>query len=80
MSKEELSWKERRDIAQKTMDKREFDGYQREDGMYEGFGYISPFTDFFIHYWLDNKNIPRLRSELSEEQLNLLNQNKDDEW
>ena len=61
------------------MDKREFDGYQREDGMYEGFGYISPFTDFFIHYWLDNKNIPRLRSELSEEQLNLLNQNKDED-
>ena len=29
MTKEELSWKERRDIAQKTMDKREFDGYQR---------------------------------------------------
>jgi hypothetical protein len=51
MSKEELSWKERRDIAQKTMDKREFDGYQREDGMYEGFGYISPFIFLFTIGW-----------------------------
>jgi len=77
MSKEELSWEERRIIAQETLDKREFIGYKRENGTWEGFGYISPFTDFFIHYWLDNKNIPRLRSELTEEQLNLLNQNKD---
>ena len=55
MSKEELNWKERRDIAQKTMDKREFDGYQREDGIYEGFGYISPFS-YFSYVIIINNN------------------------
>ena len=78
MSKEELSWKERRDIAQKTMDKREFDGYQREDGHWVGFGNITPFCNWSIHRWLDNRNIPKLRSELTKEQINLLNQNKDE--
>jgi hypothetical protein len=55
----ELTWEERRDIAKKTMDKREFDGYfDEEKGYWVGFGHISPFTDFFIHYWLNSENIP----------------------
>jgi len=44
----ELSWEERRDIAENVIDKKDF---------YE-FGNISPFTDFFIHYWLNRYNIP----------------------
>jgi hypothetical protein len=41
------------------MDKREFDGYfDEEKGYWVGFGYISPFTNFFIHLWLNSNNIP----------------------
>jgi thymidylate synthase len=55
----ELSWEERRDIAEVTMDKREFSGYFNEEkGYWVGFGHISPFTDWAIHAWLNSKNIP----------------------
>jgi hypothetical protein len=55
----ELSWKERRDIAEATMDKLEFNGYFNEEkGYWVGFGHISPFTDWAIHAWLNSKNIP----------------------
>ena len=52
----ELSWEERRDL----LTPNQYDGtalnkYGKEDC---GFGYISPFTDKVIHYWLDLHNIP----------------------
>jgi thymidylate synthase len=55
----ELTWQERRDIAEKTMDKKEFVGYKNEDGIWVGFGHISPFMALAIHSWLDNHNIPK---------------------
>ena len=54
-----LTWEERRDIAEKTMTRKEFHGYKDENGYWSGFGYISPFTEPMIHHWLDYYNIPR---------------------
>jgi thymidylate synthase len=60
----EMTWEERRDIAEKTMDKKEFYGYKDEKtNQWKGFGYISPFTDPMIHYWLDDNNIPKRTRE-----------------
>jgi thymidylate synthase len=56
----ELSWEERRDIAEKKMDKRKFDGYfDEEKGYWVGFGNITPFVGWAIHHWLDHHNIPK---------------------
>jgi thymidylate synthase len=56
----ELSWEERRDIAEKKMDKRKFDGYfDEEKGYWVGFGNITPFVGWTIHHWLDQHNIPK---------------------
>jgi thymidylate synthase len=56
----ELSWEERRDIAEKKMDKRKFDGYfDEEKGYWVGFGNITPFVGWAIHHWLDQHNIPK---------------------
>jgi thymidylate synthase len=57
----ELTWEERRNIAEETLSKNEFQGQgiQGDKGYWQGFGYISPFTDKMIHRWLDNKGIPK---------------------
>jgi len=55
----ELSWEERRNIAEKTLSEKEFHGYQDESGTWHGFGHISPCTNTIIHYWLDRHNIPK---------------------
>lgn len=60
----ELSWEERRNIAEKTLSEKEFNGYKNEDGYWEGFGHISPFTATIIHLWLDNKAIPKYELSL----------------
>jgi hypothetical protein len=52
-----MSWEERKQF----LSERDRVGYQREDGYWEGFGYISPFTDTMIHLWLDAKNIPKYK-------------------
>ena len=44
----ELSWKERVEIARKTLSKEEFFEY----------GNLSPFTTPIITYWLNQNNIP----------------------
>ena len=44
----ELSWKERVEIAKKTLSKEEFFEY----------GNLSPFTTPIITYWLNQNNIP----------------------
>ena len=52
----ELSWEDRRDLLTPNQyDGTELNKYSKEDC---GFGYISPFTDKVIHYWLDLHNIP----------------------
>lgn len=52
----ELSWEDRRDLLTPNQyDGTELNKYGKED---YGFGYISPFTDKVIHYWLDLHNIP----------------------
>ena len=52
----ELSWEDRRDLLTPNQyDGTELNKYGKEDC---GFGYISPFTDKVIHYWLDLHNIP----------------------
>jgi len=45
----ELSWKERVEIARKTLSKETF---------YE-YGNLSPFTTPIITYWLNQHNIPK---------------------
>ena len=52
----ELSWEDRRDLLTPNQyDGTSLNKYGKEDC---GFGYISPFTDKVIHYWLDLHNIP----------------------
>lgn len=52
----ELSWENRRDLLTPNQyDGTSLNKYGKEDC---GFGYISPFTDKMIHYWLDLHNIP----------------------
>jgi len=52
----ELSWENRRDLLTPNQyDGTSLNKYGKEDC---GFGYISPFTDKVIHYWLDLHNIP----------------------
>ena len=50
----ELSWEERRDL----LTPEQYDGTILENGQRTGFGYISPFTDKVIHYWMNLHNIP----------------------
>jgi len=49
----ELSWKERVEIARKTLSKETF---------YE-YGNLSPFTTPIITYWLNQHNIPKRTKE-----------------
>jgi hypothetical protein len=52
----ELSWEERRDLlTPEQYDGTALNKYGRKDC---GFGYISPFTDKVIHYWMNLHNIP----------------------
>jgi hypothetical protein len=56
LEERELSWEDRRDLLTPNQyDGTELNKYSKEDC---GFGYISPFTDKVIHYWLDLHNIP----------------------
>jgi len=57
-----LTWQERRDLL--TPEQRE--GSVDEKGYRNGFGDITPFTDWAIHLWLDNLNIPT-HTETDEE-------------
>lgn len=50
----ELSWEERKDL----LTPEQYDGTILENGQRTGFGYISPFTDKVIHYWMNLHNIP----------------------
>jgi hypothetical protein len=58
----ELTWEERRDL----LTKEQYDGIIDENGMRTGFGYISPFTEKVIHYWLNCYNIPKTTKEVEE--------------
>jgi len=49
-----LSFEERRDL----LTPEQYDGTIIENGQRTGFGYISPFTDKVIHYWMNLHNIP----------------------
>jgi hypothetical protein len=49
-----LSWEERKDL----LTPEQYDGTILENGQRTGFGYISPFTDKVIHYWMNLHNIP----------------------
>jgi thymidylate synthase len=60
----ELHWKERADIAKKTLSEREYKGYKDENGWCHGFGNISPFTDFMIDRWLTERGIPKYELSL----------------
>jgi len=52
----ELSWEERRDLlTPEQYDGTALNKYGHKDC---GFGYISPFTDKVIHYWMNLHNIP----------------------
>jgi hypothetical protein len=52
----ELDWEERRDLlTPEQYDGTALNKYGRKDC---GFGYISPFTDKVIHYWMNLHNIP----------------------
>ena len=52
----ELSWEERRDLlTPEQYDGTALNKYGHKDC---GFGYISPFTDKMIHYWMNLHNIP----------------------
>lgn len=57
---EELTWEERKELLTPEQ------YYQGKDknGYDIGFGYISPFTDFFINKYLDDFNIPKRRISL----------------
>jgi hypothetical protein len=51
-----LSWEERRDLlTPEQYDGTALNKYGHKDC---GFGYISPFTDKVIHYWMNLHNIP----------------------
>ena len=54
LNERELSWEERRDL----LTPEQYDGTIIENGQRTGFGYISPFTDKVIHYWMNLHNIP----------------------
>jgi hypothetical protein len=56
LNERELSWEERRDLlTPEQYDGTALNKYGHKDC---GFGYISPFTDKVIHYWMNLHNIP----------------------
>jgi hypothetical protein len=54
VTKKELTWQERAELL--TEKQR---GYIDENGLVQGFGYISPFTEKMINIWLDREYIPK---------------------
>lgn len=57
---EELTWEERA----KLLTPEQYYQGKDKDGYEIGFGYISPFTEFFINRYLDGFNIPKRRLSL----------------
>jgi hypothetical protein len=56
IEEQELIWEERRDLlTPEQYDGTALNKYGHKDC---GFGYISPFTDKVIHYWMNLHNIP----------------------